>query len=126
MPLSNIKQAAKPKTKTELEAELRDGDVRLDKDTKVVALETGYSDTIREPGDVFYVKKGTIYRPGYTWFEPVTENTPTKEETESLEDMSVAELKVALAQAGVGFAGITKKADLIDLLAKHQAEQELA
>ena len=124
MPLSN--QKPKPKTPAELKAEVREGQVRLEKDTKVIAIETGYSDVIREPGDVFYVKKGTIYTPGVTWFEPVNESTPTKEETDSLEDMSVAELKVALAQAGVAFAGITKKADLIDLLAKHQAESDLA
>lgn len=126
MPLSNTKPKAK--TAKELEAEVRTelGDVRLTKDTKVVAIETGYCDVIREPGDVFYVKKGTIYRPGYTWFEPVAENTPTREETDTLEDMSVAELKVELARVGVDFAGITKKADLIDLLAKHRAAEDLA
>lgn len=124
MPLSNVK--AKAKTAKELDAEVREGQVRFDRDTKVVALEQGYSDVIRDPGDVFYVKKGTIYTPGVTWFEPVSDKTATKEETEALEDMSVPELKVALSKAGVGFAGVTKKVDLIGLLAKAQAEESLA
>lgn len=124
MPLSN--QRPKPKTAKELAAEVREGQVRLEKDTKVIAIETGYSDVIREPGDVFYVKKGTIYTPGITWFEPVNESTPTKEETDSLEDMSVAELKVELSRAGIDFTGVTKKVDLIDLLAKHRAAEDLA
>lgn len=124
MPLSNAK--AKPKTKEELAAEVRPGEIRLDKDTKVIALEQGYSDSIREAGDVFYVKKGTIYKPGYTWFEPVSEGTATKEETDALEDMSVPELKIALNEAGIDFKGITKKDDLIGLLAAHRAEDNLA
>lgn len=124
MPLSNTKPRAK--TAEEIKAEVRPGQVRLDKDTKVVALEQGYSDQIREAGDVFYVKKGTIYTPGYSWFEPVDEKTATKEETQALEDMSVAELKVELARLGVDFAGVTKKVDLIDLLVKAQGEQDLA
>lgn len=124
MPLSN----SKPKVKTpeQLAAEVRPGQVRLEKDTKVIALEDGYSDQLRMAGDVFYVKKGTIYTPGVTWFEPVNEKTATTEETASLEDMSVAELKIELAQAGVEFHGVTKKADLIALLAEHRAGQDLA
>lgn len=124
MPLSNAK--VKPKTAKELEAEVRPGQVRLLKDTKVIALEEGYSDSIREPGDVFWVKKGTIYQPGYSWFEPVSDKTATKEETEAFEDMSVAELKIALNEAGIDFKGVTRKEDLIGLLAAHRAEGDLA
>lgn len=124
MPLSN--QKPKAKTAEQLAAEVRPGQIRLEKDTKVIALEEGYSDQIRAGGDVFYVKKGTIYTPGVTWFEPVHEKTATTEETESLEDMSVAELKIELAQAGVDFQGVTKKADLIALLAEHRAGEDLA
>lgn len=124
MPLSNVK--AKTKTPKELEAEVRPGQIRLERDTKVVALEQGYHEIIREPGEVFWVKKGTIYTPGITWFEPVSDKTATKEETEALEDMSVPELKVALAKAGVDFAGTTKKGDLIALLVKSRADEDLA
>lgn len=124
MPRSHTKP--KVKTAAELKAEVREGQVRVEKDTKVVALETGYCDVIREPGDVFYIKKGTIYTPGVSWFEPVDESTPTAEETNELSSMTVSELKIELAQAGVDFAGVTKKDDLVALLAKHRAEGDLA
>lgn len=115
-----------PKTKEQLDAEVPKGHTRLDKDTKVIATETGYDGIIREPGDVFYVKKGTIVPDVGNWFRTVADNTATKEETDSLDDMTVAELKAALADKGVDFAGITKKADLIDLHVKADAEGDLA
>lgn len=115
----------KPKTKEELEKEVPAGGVRFDKDTKVVALELGYSDVLREPGDVFYVKKGTIMGPN-CWFQPVDDKTATTEDADNYEKMTIPEIKVALAKKGVDFAGINKKTDLVDLLAKADAEDELA
>lgn len=124
MPLSTAINK-KPKTKEELEKEVPPGGVRFDKDTKVVALELGYSDVLREPGDVFYVKKGTIIGPN-CWFQPVDEKTATTEDEATYDSMTVAEIKVALAKKGVDFAGINKKTDLIDLLSKADAEDDLA
>lgn len=116
----------KIKTKAEYDAEVREGQVRLEKDTKVIALQEGYSDCIREPGDVFYVKKGTIYTPGSSWFEVVDDKTATKEETAAYDDMTIPQLKIELGRAGVDFAGITKKPDLVDLLVKSRAASDLA
>lgn len=124
MPLTIIKTA--PKTEQELEAELRPGDVRVKKDTKVIALELGYSDCLREPGEVFIIKKGTIYRPGYTWFKPVDEDVATTEEEATYEDMTVPELKKLCAERDINFAGINKKPDLIALLTKADSEDSLA
>lgn len=118
--------AIKPKTPEQLKAEVRPGQVRLEKDTKMIALDTGYYDVIREPGDVFWVKAGTIYTPGESWLEPAEEDTATTEELEVIEKMSVPELKVALAKAGVDFTGVSKKAELVALLAKANGEADLA
>lgn len=108
--------AAKPKAKTaeELKAELKPGDVRFDKPTKVIALATGYSDVIREEGDVFYVPAGTIMGRD-CWFRPVGDKTVTTADADEAENMTVAQLKTALAEKGVNFDGITKKADLVQL-----------
>ncbi len=124
MPLSTA-TLQKSKTKEELEKEVPAGGVRFDKDTKVVALELGYSDVLRQAGEVFYVKKGTIMGPN-CWFQPVDEKTTTTDDETAYENMTVAELKVALAKKGVDFAGITRKQDLIDLLAKAEQEDDLA
>lgn len=124
MPLSTTLK--KIKTKAEIDAEVPADGIRLDKDTKVVALELGYSEILREAGDVFFVKKGTIYRPGITWFEPVADNTVTTEEADAYDDMTVSELKIALAKEGVDFAGVNKKADLVELLVNSRAESDLA
>lgn len=115
---------AAPKTKEELAKEVRPGDVRLEKDTKVIALDLGYSDCLREPGDVFYVKKGTIYRPGYTWFEPVDSATATKETAAKYEGMEMPALKIALAKAGVKFKASATKDDLVALLIKTNGDDE--
>lgn len=104
-------------------AKLPEGAILLEKDTKVIATAKGYYGTIREAGDVFYAKKGTVIKAD-SWLEPVDQKTPTGDETKSLEDMTVAELKIALKDAGVDFAGITKKDDLIDLLARARAEDD--
>lgn len=113
-----------PKTKEELLKEVRPGDVRLEKDTKVIALDLGYSDCLREPGDVFWVKKGTIYRPGYTWFEPVDKDTATKEDAAKYADMEIPALKIALAKAGVKFKASATKDDLIALLIKENSDED--
>lgn len=111
------------KTKEQLDAEVPAGGKRFERDTKVVALRDGYSDVIREQGDVFYVKAGTIAGPN-CWFKEVADNTATTEEENSVEDMTVPQLKVALVELGVDFSGITKKPDLIALLLKTQADQK--
>lgn len=124
MPLTN--QKIRIKTAAELKAEVGENEVRLEKDTKVIALEQGYCDTIREPGDIFYVKKGTIYEPGVTWFELVSESTATTEETDEIEGMTVPEIKIELSRLGVDFAGVTKKVDLVDMLVRARNETDLA
>lgn len=100
---------------------LRAGEIQLDKDTKVIATRTGYSDFIREIGDIFYVKKGTIVGLN-CWFEPVDVGTVTTEEAIELESLSSAELKIRLNRLKVDTTGISKKSDLIALLARVQAE----
>lgn len=96
----------------------------LDKETKVVALRLGYSDFIREPGEIFYVPKGTVMRKN-CWFTPVEDNTATTDELRALEAMTIPDLKIALAREGVDFAGVNKKSDLIALLADAQAQKDL-
>lgn len=115
----------KAKSKAELDAEVPAGGVRFEKDTRVIALKTGYHGVIREAGDVFIIEKGHIMGPN-CWFEPVGGNTATREEEDAVEDMTVPELKVALAKRGVDFAGINKKPDLIALYLKSQPEESLA
>lgn len=110
-----------PKTKEQLAAEVPSGGVRFERSTKVIALRTGYSDSIREEGDIFYVKAGTIAGPN-CWFIPVSDGTATTVETDALEDMTVAQLKIALAEKGIDFAGISKKNDLIALLTQDDAD----
>lgn len=101
------------------------GIFHCEKDTKVIALRAGYSDVLREPGDIFYVKKGTNIGPN-SWISPVAEDSVTTEESENYDKMTISEIKIALAKKGVDFAGITKKTDLIELLSKADAEDELA
>lgn len=124
MPLSTA-TLKKPKTKEELDKEVPPGGVRFDKDTKVVALELGYSDVLRQPGEVFYVKKGTIMGPD-CWFQPVDEKTATTADEDAYDRMTVPELKIALAKKSIDFAGITRKQDLINLLLESEQEDDLA
>lgn len=113
-----------PKTKEQIEAEVTPGSTRLTRDTKVMALRTGYADSIREPGEIFYVKAGTIMEPE-CWFTPVADNTATTVETDAYEEMTVADLKIALSKRGIDFTGITRKNDLIDLLSRADYEGDV-
>ena len=113
------------KTEAELKDEVPVGGTRFDKATKVIAHELGYADFLRQPGDVFYVPAGTIVGPN-NWFQPVDGKTATTEETDELEALTVPELKVKLSEAGVDFAGVNKKADLVALLASAQGGDDLA
>lgn len=107
--------------KEKIKIELRPGHTMLEKDTKVMATKTGYSDSIREIGDVFYVKKGTIMGPE-CWFEPVDAGVATTEQSADYEDLSAADLKVRLNKLKIDITGITKKSDLVALLIKAEAE----
>lgn len=105
------------KTKAQLEAEVPEGAKRLSRRTKVVATAQGYYDTIREPGDVFYMNEGTILRSG-SWAEEVSEDTTTGEEQDSIDGMSIGEIKIELARLKIDFKGVTKKDELGELLIK--------
>jgi len=109
------------KTKEQLDAEVPEGGKRLEKDTNVMALKEGYYDTIRERGDVFVARAGTIMEPG-CWFKEVAKTVATTEESDAIGEMTIPDIKVALSEKGIDFTGVTKKADLAAMLAKANAE----
>lgn len=107
-----------------LDVKIPEGHTILKNTTKVIALSTGYAGVIREAGDIFTVPAGTLMEPG-CWFKPVQENNITTAEFDVFDEMTVAELRVALAEKNIDFQGVTKKGDLINLLAKANAEADL-
>ncbi len=109
------------KTKEQIAAEVPSGGQRLTRQTKVVATKIGYYDGIREIGDVFYVREGTIMESD-CWFEIVDAITATNEDSDKVNEMDAKEIKVELARRKINFANNAPKADLVALLVKARSE----